>query len=61
MEQVVMSNKISVITVVFNDAKHIRDTMESFFSQTWENKEYIVIDGGSTMGPQTLSKNIKTG
>ena len=45
-----MSHKISVITVVFNDVEHIRDTMESYFSQTWEDKEYIVIDGGSTDG-----------
>lgn len=45
-----MGNKISVITVVYNDVKHIRKTMESFFSQTWEYKEYIVIDGGSTDG-----------
>ncbi len=45
-----MEDKISVITVVYNDVEHIRETMESFFSQTWENKEYIVIDGGSTDG-----------
>lgn len=45
-----MSNKISVITVVFNDVSHIRETMESYFSQTWPDKEYIVIDGGSTDG-----------
>lgn len=45
-----MSNKISIITVVFNDVQHIRKTMESYFSQTWEDKEYIVIDGGSTDG-----------
>jgi len=45
-----MSDKISVITVVFNDVANIRQTMESFFSQTWEEKEYIVIDGGSTDG-----------
>jgi len=45
-----MSNKISVITVVYNDVDHIRETMESFFSQTWEEKEYIIIDGGSTDG-----------
>jgi acetyltransferase-like isoleucine patch superfamily enzyme len=45
-----MSNKISVITVVYNDVTHIRETMESFFSQTWPEKEYIVIDGGSTDG-----------
>ena len=48
MEKV--SNKISVITVVYNDVKNIRQTMESFFSQSWEEKEYIVIDGGSTDG-----------
>ncbi len=45
-----MNDKISVITVVYNDASGIRETMESFFSQTWEAKEYIVIDGGSTDG-----------
>lgn len=45
-----MSNKISVITVVYNDVSHIRETMESFFSQTWKDKEYIVVDGGSTDG-----------
>lgn len=45
-----MSNKISVITVVYNDVEHIRETMESFFAQTWAEKEYIVIDGGSTDG-----------
>ena len=51
-----MSNKISVITIVFNDVAHIRATMESFFSQTWENKEYIVIDGGSTDGTAEVIK-----
>ena len=45
-----MNNKISVITVVLNDVANIRNTMESFFSQTWKDKEYIVIDGGSTDG-----------
>jgi len=51
-----MSNKISVITVVFNDVANIRATMESFFSQTWEDKEYIVIDGGSTDGTADIIK-----
>lgn len=49
-------NKVSVITVVFNDVEHIRETMESFFSQTWEAKEYIVIDGGSTDGTADIVK-----
>lgn len=51
-----MSNKISVITVVYNDVKNICATMESFFSQTWEDKEYIVIDGGSTDGTADVIK-----
>lgn len=51
-----MSNKISVITVVYNDVKNIRNTMESFFSQTWEDKEYIVVDGGSTDGTAEVIK-----
>ncbi|MBQ8463075.1 MAG: glycosyltransferase [Prevotella sp.] len=54
MEQV--GNKISVITVVYNDVAHIRETMKSYFSQTWENKEYIVIDGGSTDGTADIIK-----
>lgn len=48
--------KISVITVVFNDCSHIEETMKSFFSQTWTDKEYIVIDGGSTDGTVDIIK-----
>ena len=51
-----MSNKISVITVVYNDVTHIRETMESYFAQTWSEKEYIVIDGGSTDGTADIIK-----
>lgn len=51
-----MNKKVSVITVVYNDATNIRATMESFFSQTWENKEYIVIDGGSKDGTADIIK-----
>jgi acetyltransferase-like isoleucine patch superfamily enzyme len=49
-----MENKISVITVVYNDVKNIRSTIESFFSQTWKDKEYIIIDGGSTDGTKNI-------
>ena len=41
---------VSIITVVYNNSKHIRDAIESVLSQDYSKIEYIVIDGGSTDG-----------
>jgi glycosyltransferase involved in cell wall biosynthesis len=39
--------KVSIITVCFNSGATIRDTIESVRAQTFNNIEYIVVDGGS--------------
>lgn len=41
---------VSVVTVVFNGAQHLEETIQSVASQTYPNIEHIVIDGGSTDG-----------
>lgn len=41
---------VTIITVVLNGAKHLEEAMQSVFSQTYPNIEYIMIDGGSTDG-----------
>jgi len=41
---------ISIITVVYNNAYHVEDAIKSVLSQSYQDVEYVVIDGGSTDG-----------
>ncbi len=47
---------VSVITVVFNGEAHLEETIKSVLNQTYENIEYIIIDGGSTDGTLGIIK-----
>lgn len=47
---------ITVITVVYNSANTIEQTISSVVNQTYPNLEYIVIDGGSTDGTVDVIK-----
>ena len=42
--------KVSIITVCFNSAATIRDSIDSVMTQSYRDIEYIVIDGASTDG-----------
>lgn len=50
------ATKISIITIVFNDVKHLEGTILSVLNQTNANIEYIIIDGGSTDGTVDIIK-----
>lgn len=50
--------KISIITVCFNAASTIQDTIDSVANQIYKDIEYIVIDGGSNDGTiDVIKKN----
>ena len=42
--------KISIVTVCYNSKSHLEEAIKSVIGQSYPNKEYIVIDGGSTDG-----------
>ena len=48
--------KISVVTVCYNAADSIEQTMLSVLGQSYPDIEYIVIDGGSTDGTVDIIK-----
>lgn len=45
-----MNERISIITICYNCKDDLQRTLQSVASQRYANKEYIVVDGGSTDG-----------
>lgn len=46
--------KLSIITINYNNLEGLQKTFESVFEQTYQEFEYIVIDGDSTDGSKEL-------
>jgi glycosyltransferase involved in cell wall biosynthesis len=49
-----MKHKLSIITINYNNKKGLEQTFNSVFNQTYQDFEYVVIDGGSTDGSKEL-------
>ena len=51
---------VTIITVIFNAEKTIEQCVLSVLEQTYENIEYIIIDGASTDGTMDLIRKYET-
>ena len=53
--------KVSIVTVVFNDQENILKTIKSVTNQSFKDREYLVIDGGSTDNTkEIINQNISS-
>jgi glycosyltransferase involved in cell wall biosynthesis len=49
--------KLSIITINYNNLVGLKRTVESVVNQTWQEFEYLIIDGGSTDGSAEYIKS----
>ena len=49
--------KLTIITINYNNLEGLKRTVESVVNQSWQEFEYIIIDGGSTDGSAAYIEN----
>ena len=52
--------KISIITVCFNAEEYLERTIQSIVAQTYQNIEYVIVDGQSKDGTLAIVKKYET-
>ena len=57
--RMIIKPKITIITVNYNNLNGLKKTIESVKNQTYQEFEYLVIDGGSTDGSSEYLDGIK--
>lgn len=55
-----MNPKISIVTISYNAASEIEVTMRSVLNQTYDNFEYLIIDGASKDNTIEIAKRVAT-
>lgn len=54
-----MQPKLSIITINYNDAKGLERTIQSVIAQTYQNFEYLIIDGDSNDGSKIIAERYR--
>ena len=51
---------VSILIPCYNSEKWLAETLESALAQTWQNKEIIVVDDGSTDSSLEIAKTFES-